>query len=63
MCQAHRRLLYVQLNVTLMQAVRASNSGASPFWADLLITGLVVGAGTKPLHNLVCNIDHGKQGS
>ena len=43
-----------------MQAVRASGSGAPPFWADLLVTGLVVGAGTKPLHDLVSNIEHGK---
>src|SRR5580700_2815567 len=45
-------LLCSQLNITLMQTVRASNSGAPPFWADLLVTGLVVGAGTKPLHRL-----------
>jgi hypothetical protein len=56
-------LLCAQLNVTLMQAVRASNSGTPPFWAYLLVTGLVVGAGTKPLHDLVCNIERGKQGS
>ena len=28
--------------------------------ADLLVTGLVVGAGTKPLHDLVANIERGK---
>ena len=55
-------LLCAQLNITLMQAVRASSSGAPPFWADLLVTGLVVGAGTKPLHDLVSNIERGKQG-
>ena len=55
-------LLCAQLNVTLMQSVRASGSGTPPFWADLLVTGLVVGAGTKPLHDLVANIEHGKQG-
>lgn len=55
-------LLCAQLNITLMQAVRANGSGAPPFWADLLVTGLVVGAGTKPLHDLVSNIEHGKQG-
>ena len=31
-------LLCAQLNITLMQAVRASGSGAPPFWADLLVT-------------------------
>jgi len=55
-------LLCAQLNITLMQAVRASGSGAPPFWADLLVTGLVVGAGTKPLHDLVASIERGKQG-
>jgi hypothetical protein len=55
-------LLCAQLNITFMQAVRASGSGAPPFWADLLVTGLVVGAGTKPLHDLVCSIERGKQG-
>jgi hypothetical protein len=55
-------LLCAQLNITLMQAVRANGSGVPPFWADLLVTGLVVGAGTKPLHDLVANIERGKQG-
>ena len=55
-------LLCAQLNITLMQAVRANGSGAPPFWADLLVTGLVVGAGTKPLHDLVSHIERGKQG-
>jgi len=55
-------LLCAELNTTLMQAVRASGSGALPFWADLLVTGLVVGAGTKPLHDLVSNIERGRQG-
>lgn len=55
-------LLCSELNITLMQAVRASSSGAPPFWADLLVTGLVVGAGTKPLHDLVSNIERVKEG-
>jgi len=54
-------LLCAQLNITLMQAVSATGSGAPPFWADLLVTGLVVGAGTKPLHDLVSNIEQGKK--
>ena len=53
-------LLCAQLNITLLQAVRANGSGQPPFWADLLVTGLAVGAGTKPLHDLVSNIEHGK---
>jgi hypothetical protein len=54
-------LLCAALNITLLQAVRANGSGQPPFWADLLVTGLVVGAGTKPLHDLVCIIERGKQ--
>src|SRR5215831_186585 len=38
-------LLCAVLNITLLQAVRANGSGQPPFWADLLVTGLVVGAG------------------
>ena len=53
-------LLCAVLNITLMQAVRANGSGQPPFWADLLVTGLVVGAGTKPLHDLVANIERSK---
>jgi hypothetical protein len=55
-------LLCAQLNITLLQAVRANGSGQPPFWADLLVTGLVVGAGTKPLHDLVSNIEQKKDG-
>jgi len=55
-------ILCAQLNITLLQAVRTSSAGAPPFWADLLVTGLVVGAGTKPLHDLVSNIDRGNHG-
>jgi hypothetical protein len=54
-------LLCAALNITLMQAVGASGSGAPPFGADLLVTGLVVGAGTKPLHDLVSNIEHSEK--
>ena len=48
------------LNITLLQAIRADGSGQPPFWADLLVTGLVVGAGTKPLHDLVTNLQKSK---
>ena len=56
-------LLCAQLNITLLQAVRANGSGQPPFWADLLVTGLVVGAGTKPLHDLVCTIETIERGT
>jgi hypothetical protein len=48
------------LNITLLQALRADGSGRPPFWADLLVTGLVIGAGTKPLHDLVANLQKNK---
>ena len=50
-------LLCAKLNITLMEAVAANGSGQPPFWADLLVTGLVVGAGTKPLYDLLTNIE------
>lgn len=40
------------LNVTLMHAVTSSSGTHPPYWIDLLVTGLVVGAGTKPLNDL-----------
>lgn len=54
------------LDITLLQAISADQSGQAaisgqpPFWADLLVTGLVVGAGTKPLHDLVTNLQKSK---
>jgi len=56
-------LLCAKLNITLMEAVAANGSGQPPFWADLLVTGLVVGAGTKPLHDLVANIERKQDSS
>ena len=57
MAPGHSVLLCAKLNITLMEAVAANGSGQPPFWADLLVTGLVVGAGTKPLHDLLTNIE------
>lgn len=43
------------LNVTLLGIVLAS--GQQPwYWVDLLVTGLVVGAGTKPLNDLATRL-------
>jgi hypothetical protein len=53
-------LLCAALSLTLLQAIRADGSGEPPFWADLLVTGLVIGAGTKPLHDLVSNLEKSK---
>jgi hypothetical protein len=49
-------ILSAFLNVSLLTAVASSTSAKPPYWADLLVTGLVVGAGTKPLHDLVSNV-------
>lgn len=40
------------LNVTLLHALTSQSGTHSPYWIDLLVTGLVVGAGTKPLNDL-----------
>lgn len=53
-------LLSGALDITLLQAIRGADSGEPPFWADLLVTGLVVGAGTKPLHDLVSRLEKSK---
>jgi len=41
------------LGLFLLEAVKAPHA---PRWIDVLVTGLVVGGGTKPLHDLVSNI-------
>ena len=40
------------LNVTLLHALTSQSGTHPPYWIDLLVTGLVVGAGTKPLNDL-----------
>ncbi len=48
-------ILSSALNVTMLGSVLAS--GQQPWhWVDLLITGLVIGAGTKPLNDLVTRL-------
>jgi hypothetical protein len=42
----------VGLNITLFAVVLNPSGAQSPYWLDLLITGLAVGAGTKPLNDL-----------
>jgi hypothetical protein len=45
------------LKILLLSAIVDTKVGGVPVrWMDLLVTGLVVGAGTKPLHDLVSNI-------
>jgi hypothetical protein len=38
----------------LLHMIAASDwTGSIPFWVDALVTGLVVGTGTKPVHDLI----------
>lgn len=41
----------------LLQAVGVKNV---PIWADIVVTGLAIGGGTKPLHDLISNISTSK---
>lgn len=48
-------LLASVLNVTMLGTILAA--GQEPwYWVDLLITGLVIGSGTKPLNDLVTRL-------
>lgn len=53
-------VLSAKLNVLLLGAIAAKGSAQPSPWADLLVTGLVVGAGTKPLHDLVSKLEKSK---
>jgi hypothetical protein len=45
------------LKILLLSAIVDTTKGSAPNTTlDLLVTGLVVGAGTKPLHDLVSNL-------
>jgi hypothetical protein len=54
-------LLAGLLEILLLTAIAAEDSAKPAAWADLLVTGLVVGAGTKPLHDLVSRIEKSKE--
>ena len=54
-------LAAVGLHVTLLHAVLDPSSARPPYWLDLAITGLAVGAGTKPLNDLWTTLQ-GKSG-
>jgi len=45
-------LAAVGLHITLLHAVLDPTSSLPPYWLDLAVTGLAVGAGTKPLNDL-----------
>lgn len=49
------------LGVGLLTAVTSANSSTPAPVLDVLVSGLVVGAGTKPLHDLITNIQASKE--
>ena len=52
-------LASASIGVYLVAAVAADRGPAVPI--DILVTGLVVGGGTKPLHDLIARIERAKQ--
>jgi hypothetical protein len=46
------------LGLLLLHAVKAPNA---PRWLDIILTGIVIGGGTKPLHDLIGNIQNAKE--
>jgi hypothetical protein len=40
--------------------LRTVGESGIPVWVDIAVTGLIVGAGTKPLHDLISNISASK---
>jgi hypothetical protein len=39
----------------------SSTSGPAPAWVDLIVTGLVIGGGTKPLHDLIAGLQDARK--
>jgi hypothetical protein len=53
-------LLSAGLGVTLLETIRDPASIRPNYVVDLLVTGLVIGAGTKPLNDLISGIQKSK---
>ena len=57
----------VLMNLTLIESIAAvTTSGGAAGWferLDVVITGLAIGGGTKPLHDLIANLESKKKGS
>jgi hypothetical protein len=49
------------LGLYIAGAVVDTNGGVPPEWLDLLITGLILGGGTKPLHDLTSQLEKSKE--
>ena len=54
-------LMAAQLNILLLTSIGGAGSARPNAALDLLVTGLVIGAGTKPLHDLVARIEKSKE--
>jgi hypothetical protein len=48
------------LGVGLLTAIMGADSSTPAPWLDVLVSGLVVGAGTKPLHDVITSIQASK---
>jgi hypothetical protein len=57
----------VLMNLTLIESIASvTKSGAAAGWferLDVVITGLAIGGGTKPLHDLIANLESKKKDS
>ncbi|GAA1816238.1 hypothetical protein GCM10009682_41430 [Luedemannella flava] len=48
----------------LLRALNADTGwNAVPTWVDAMVTGLIVGSGTKPLHDLITKVQKPKEGT
>jgi len=39
-----------------LMLLRSVGLTGAPAWADIFVTGLAIGSGTKPLHDLISNL-------
>jgi hypothetical protein len=57
----------VLMNLTLIESIASvTKSGAAAGWferVDVVITGLAIGGGTKPLHDLIAGLESKKKGA
>jgi hypothetical protein len=49
------------LGLKLIAAISSGPANASPALLDLVVTGLVIGGGTKPLHDLIAGLQESRK--
>jgi hypothetical protein len=54
-------ITFVGCGLLDLHLLRTVGVKAAPAWLDLLLTGLAVGGGTKPLHDLIANLEKAKE--